>query len=196
MGLLAKKFEHNGLELNDVYLGVELTMCNSSITNCTVHAYSSVDWRAKGKAPFASIDKSYRFTKEDLSTLPVYKLIYNKLKDEYGDAKDLKDIDQVKKPEIVSTELSKDAKTVTVKGVTVSEDDVIESVFPVSRKKKEFTVTIPVEDYISGKYGAHVYLKAEQANMIGSEPVELLSYDKLTDLKEKLGNEKVETESK
>jgi len=173
MGLLVKNFEHNGLELKDVYLGVELTMCNSSITNCTVHAYSSVDWRAKNKAPFVAINKSYRFTKEDLSTIPVYKLIYAALKDEYGDAKDIKDIDVVKEPVITDTLVEKD--NIIIVGTTHSELDVISTVFPISRNKKTFKIVVPIAEYKEKWAVQDVYIYAEQVNMTDSKLISLFN---------------------
>lgn len=180
MGLVLKNFEHNGLELKDVYLGVELVQCNSSVTNCIVHAYSSVDWRAKNKSPFASINKSYRFTKEDLSTVPLYKLIYTAIKNEYGDSKDVRDIEEVKTPVITSTSIIND--NVVIEGTTSSEEDVIETVLHIKRDRKKFTITVPVTEYKEKYMNHNVYIQASQLNSTSSSAIGVFDRELISNL--------------
>lgn len=172
MGLIIKNYSFSGLVVPAAYAGINKAKSFGNVKefNIVIDIFASVDAKIKGIQPINTFTMKVDLTTDEVSIIPVFKIIYGKLKDIYPDNKDYKDFDTTKAP-IVTNQLLGD-KVVTISG-TVTEDSElkisghgIEEV-KVKQSGKDWSFDVPTEVY--SRYD--IFVDAWEAEAIPSDMV-------------------------
>lgn len=140
MGLIIKNFFLNGTTFDSVYANINKERSFGSLQkfNAVVTIYASVDNRVKNINPISSFNTIVDLSEEESANVSVFKVIYNKLKEQFPETKDYKDLETSKIPVITSVQLSTDGKNLVISGTMTTDAKLVISGIPADM---EYTLT-------------------------------------------------------
>jgi hypothetical protein len=171
MGILAKKFTYNGVTIPCAYLGINkgTSWTNLEETKIAFKVWASLDARVKGAEPIGVFKVA--LSQKDITSMPIFKAVYEKIKEVCEDYEDLKDFETAGTPEDISVVLTGENYVITGKA-GLSGDKVHSSEgYKVTQQGRDFSIVISTA--VAALQGLG-FVYAECENMLRSSSVTLV----------------------